>query len=588
MDEGEIALNLTALESMDESLDDLREEHDEIEALIEAGDYARVEELLAEMGGEVEITPKIGCSPIHYSKLNLVNWQNENKDTPLIRAARVDCKMVQIMIKYGGNPNHANKEGDTPLSIAANRSDRDTIDALLFAGGDLRAAVLRLTSPLRYESEEQWKERSSNGFSVRPLKFLLAGDVYLKCRDPIKMAFDICKDITSIKNEMSIEFESFIKDADSFAYKFMNHCDNMSEAREILTSSDKLLSNAIEQCKKKFVSHPYSLQIIDERWYGETLNTFFFGKTIMILKCMISPIVLPLLFLKFFFCEKCRVPFMESSFSDLMRLMFVPCVCFITDAINYVVFAVVMVFACLTPFEAVSGSYNVTYVEYMLYYSVFARILIEADHLIQKGWITYFCSFWNMVDATVLGSIAIAAIYKGYIKYVVDKQKGIYSIPDPPKDSSDNNKMWCLNQTQILIDQLQHGDSMNVNYIYAVAEFILIIRLLGLLEYHQSLGTMLIALKYLVADVMKFSVILITVMLGTSVALYSMAIALTEWNEELSSIKVDESCLDFKEKLAENIVIIPVAFASFSDTWRNVLWTTFGLFNVVVRFNNSY
>ena len=566
VDEGETAINLTVLES----IDDLHERHDKkIFTLIEEEDYAGVEKVLAEMGHKVEITPKIGCSPIHYSKLNFVNMEDENKDSPLIRAAKVDSKMVQIVVMYGGDPNHANKRGDTPLSIAAYRRDRDTIDALFFAGGDIMAAIQSLTSPLR--NEKQLKECSHNGgFSVRPLKFLLAGDVYLKCRDPIKTAFDVYKDITSIKNErieLKIEFESIIKDADSFAYKFLNHCDNMSEAKEILTSTDKLLSTAIEQRRKKFVSHPYNMQIINEMWYGEFQNTLFYEKAVLILKYVTSPIVLPLLFLKFFFCEIGRVPFMKSSFSDLMRLIFVPCVSFTTDLINYILFAVVMIAACLTPFgEAESGSYKVTYVEYILYYTVFARILIEADNLIQKGFMKHFHNFWNMVDATVLGLLVIAAIYKGYINNVVSST-----------GSSDNNAELCKDRKKKLNEELQHGESMMVSYIYAVAEFVLVIRLLGFLEIQQSLGTMLIALKHLIADVLKFGVILVTVMLGTTVAIYSMTIALNEWNEELKT-KLGDKCPDV-------LVEVPGAFAEFSDTFSHVAWATVGLFNVVVRYD---
>ena len=597
VDEGETAINLTVLES----IDDLHERHDKkIFTLIEEEDYAGVEKVLAEMGHKVEITPKIGCSPIHYSKLNFVNMEDENKDSPLIRAAKVDSKMVQIVVMYGGDPNHANKRGDTPLSIAAYRRDRDTIDALFFAGGDIMAAIQSLTSPLRYE--KQLKECSHNGgFSVRPLKFLLAGDVYLKCRDPIKTAFDVYKDITSIKNErieLKIEFESIIKDADSFAYKFLNHCDNMSEAKEILTSTDKLLSTAIEQRRKKFVSHPYNMQIINEMWYGEFHNTLFYEKAVLILKYVTSPIVLPLLFLKFFFCGIGRVPFMKSSFSDLMRLLFVPCVSFTTDLINYILFAVVMIAACLTPFgEAQSGSYKVTYVEYILYYTVFARILIEADHLIQKGFMKHFRNFWNMVDATVLGLMVVAAIYKGYINIDVSTTVNHTGITSDKIMCSDQTQMQI--QSQILINELQHGDSMMVNYIYAVAEFLLVIRLLGFLETHQSLGTMLIALKHLIADILKFGVILVTVMFGTAVAIYSMTIALNEWNKELSVIDkrvhsectVSEECVEPQavECVAVKTVIVPVivpgAFVSFSSTFSNVFWATFGLFDVVVRYD---
>ena len=72
--------------------------YDEIFGMIEAGDHTEVEKFLAERGHKVEIKPKIGCSPVHYSKFNVCNFENANKDTPLITAAKVNTKMVAILI----------------------------------------------------------------------------------------------------------------------------------------------------------------------------------------------------------------------------------------------------------------------------------------------------------------------------------------------------------------------------------------------------------------------------------------------------------------------------------------------------------
>ena len=71
----------------------------------------------------------------------------------------------------------------------------------------------------------------------------------------------------------------------------------------------------------------------------------------------------------------------------------------------------VMVSTCLIPFGA--GTYEVTPIEYVLYYCVFARILIEVDHLIQQTWKRYFRNFWNFVDLSVIILLVVAAIYKG-------------------------------------------------------------------------------------------------------------------------------------------------------------------------------
>ena len=555
--------------------------HDKIFATIESGNHAEVRKYLAERGHKVQITPKIGCSHIHYSKLNVANYQNENEDSLLIKAAQVDCKMVEIILEYGGNPNHANKDRDTPLSIAADRGDKDSIDVLLRAGGNLRAAVVKLTSSLRYVSEEQLKRCAQVGFSVRPLTVLLAEDVYLKCRDPIQTAFDVCKEIKRIKdvrNEFEIEFEMMMKDSDLFVYKFLNHCEDMSEAREILTSSSNLLRAAIDQNKKSFVSHPFIQQIINERWYGETSNRLFFGKTLIALKYFTSFIMLPLLFLKFLIFDLCKgARFMESPCSDLLTFLSTPCLCFVTDAINYIGFLAVLISCCLIPFG--EATYEVIVVEFVLYYCVFARILIEVDSLIQQGWRPYFYNFWNCVDIMAIATLVAAAFYKGTIEVIVDKQEENYKDNEGEFEDFDRLEETLINQ---------HRNSMNVNYMYAVAEFILVIRFMSLLESTKSMGTMLIALKYLVVDVIKFGVILLMVILGTSISIYSMTIALNEWNNELDNLMDDYNWpVGYPKRLPDvrdeaNEIKIPKEFKTFTDTLRNILWSTFGLLDVVV------
>ena len=429
-------------------------------------------------------------------------------------------------------------------------------------------------------SEKQLKESARAGFSIRPLTVLLSDDVYLKCRDPIKISFDVCKDIKRIKNvrdEFKIEFELLMKEADVFAYKFLNHCDKMYEAREILTMGKvNLLRAAVDDKKKRFVSHPFSQQIINEQWYGDTANRLFFGKTEIALQYSTSLVTLPLLFLRFILFDVCSgVSFMESKFADLMRLLFTPVLCFATDAINYLIFLGILVGSCLYPFPA--GTYEVTSIEYLLYYCVFARILIEGDLVYQQGWRKYFKNFWNYVDILVIILLATAGIYKSVIDHIVDVQEESY------QNHTHGSDIDYYRDVEKLLSH-QHRNSMNVNYIYAVTEFILTIRLLSLLEITKSMGTMLIALKYLVADVARFSVILLLVILGTSVSIFSMTVALSEWNKEIDHIKKGYSWpagFEF-EDLPKGKIVVPEVFETFTDTMRNILWGTFGLLDVVV------
>ena len=138
-----------------------------------------------------------------------------------------------------------------------------------------------------------------------------------------------------------------------------------------------------------------------------------------------------------------------------------------------------------------------------------------------------------------------------------------------------------------------HQDSMNVYYMYAVAEFILTLRILGLLEIFKSLGTMMIALKYLVIDVLNFGILLLTVIFGTSVAIYTMTISIHQWNKELKNsvaIFFDHAdnhiftLLPYNHSHPEGELMAPAVFKTFTDTTRNIMWSTFGLLDVVVGY----
>ncbi|XP_063691099.1 transient receptor potential-gamma protein-like [Bolinopsis microptera] len=522
----------------------------------------------------------MGCPAFHYSTLNLANKEDGKGNSTLIMAAKVDCKMVEIILSYGGNPNHANQNGDMPLSIAANRYDKETINSLLHEGGDLETAVVRLTSSLRHDSQEKLRENNVIGFCSRPLIFLLADDAYLRCRDPIKTAFRVSNDIKRIKhvrNEFETEFELLIENADTFAYTFLDQCDKMTDAKEIILYPENLLKTAIKQEKKQFVSHPFNQQIINESWNGDFNNTLLYGKTLIALKYIASPIMLPLLFLKLLLVELPRgIKFMESSFAELLKLKFTPCMCFITDALNYLIFLMILICACIFPTD---GKYQVGGTDYLLYFCVLSRLIIEIDFLVQQGW-GYLRHFWNIVDIIVIVMLCVGAVHNVMIQYRVD---GLLKEHKEKKEKID----YKATEGDLM---RSHQDSMNVYYMYAVAEFILTLRILGLLEVFKSLGTMMIALKYLVIDVLNFGILLLTVIFGTSIAIYSMTISIHRWNKELKSsvaIFFDGAedhiftLLPYNHSHPEGEVTAPAVFETFYDTMRNIMWSTFGLLDVV-------
>ena len=136
---------------------------------------------------------------------------------------------------------------------------------------------------------------------------------------------------------------------------------------------------------------------------------------------------------------------------------------------------------------------------------------------------------------------------------------------------------------------------------YAVAEFVLFMRLLTLLEITRSIGPMLIALKYLLKDVLKFSVILLTTVVGTSITIYSMNVRLTTILSNVHNLCLlvnresggSEDAKEIFQELSynstkvcagaeEGVFEAPPSFENFAATITSVMWSTFGLFDVKV------
>ena len=187
-------------------------------------------------------------------------------------------------------------------------------------------------------------------------------------------------------------------------------------------------------------------------------------------------------------------------------------------------------------------------VEITLWLCVVSRILIELDQVLQQG-IYRYATFWNFVDVLTSLLMLAAAVLKITVCITTDEDASL----------SDTEKVE-------LRDLIMYN-----TYLYAYAEFFLIIRWLNILEVTTDLGPMLIAMKYMLVDVLKFVfVLLATCVVGAFVAVYSIT----------NNIKQ----LDLKLIDNPNIsqVTIPSEFDRLDRTFINLIWSTFGLLEMPV------
>ena len=106
--------------------------------------------LLLECGTDINATDIFGKSLLHTAvscgDYEMTDWllnneayvdsQNIYKDTPLHYAANGNINLCTLLLMQGADPNCLNKNGETPLSLAAKFTHTEVVKLLLTYGGD--------------------------------------------------------------------------------------------------------------------------------------------------------------------------------------------------------------------------------------------------------------------------------------------------------------------------------------------------------------------------------------------------------------------------------------------------------------------
>ena len=196
-----------------------------------------------------------------------------------------------------------------------------------------------------------------------------------------------------------------------------------------------------------------------------------------------------------------------------MTFLFTPCICFLTDVLNYLILLALLIATCISPKE----SHVPHYVEIALWCCTVSRVLIEYDQIHQQGIQRYLSNMWNTLELFSCALISVSAIYRMTVCLT-------YNNPE----DSDLTKLYNL-----------HQDILNITYMYATAEFIIMLRWLNFLEFFPVLGPLLIALRILIADVFKFvMIVLFTCVMGTAIAVHSVFSAMRLQNETMTEKEV--------------------------------------------------
>ena len=511
-------------------MDNLDSHFVKLAEILRNNDYEGLSSFLGKDGVKVEITPKVGCSSLHYSKFNIANSHGPDGESLLLVAARVSPTMVRVILDFGGDPNHTNSFGDSPLSIAAIRHCRHSIDMLLMAGANMAAAVIKLTSALRMQDD--FSDEST--FSTRPLQTLLTKGSYLRCKDPFQTALRVRKsimEVVDIRFEFTTDLAQIIKEGDEFTFELLNCCEVMSEARTVLSESSRLLSLAVARKNKLFVSHPFSQQKIRESWKQ---NLVRYRSTFQLaIRAFIFPFLLPFLLIYLPFERKHHQSVVDTVFGQCLQFLMTPMVCYITDTANYLIFLSTVLAA--TGIGINTSIYGYFKLIHLVFIFALARVMIDIDQLYYQGFKQFRGNFWNVLEGVLNLMFTISCII-----YMI----GVAS--DPPR-------------SDIILD---------ASYIFALAEFFLVFRWLYYLEITSSknLGPLIISIKYLLGDVFQFvMVVMLTCCVSATAAIFTIISTVSD--EQLMGNDTEQR---------------PERFNDFYTSLVTIVWSTFGIYEYSV------
>jgi len=140
-----------------------------IRAAIEAGDVARVQQILARRPGLARASYDDGSSPLHLAAARdatgivellieagaPVNQRDAfSGNTPLhIAAGSAGSATIGLLLKNGADPGARNHQGDCPLHLAADRGRVEVIRCFIQAEADLGVTDSLGRTPLRRAAE---------------------------------------------------------------------------------------------------------------------------------------------------------------------------------------------------------------------------------------------------------------------------------------------------------------------------------------------------------------------------------------------------------------------------------------------------
>ena len=284
------------------------------------------------------------------------------------------------------------------------------------------------------------------------------------------------------------------------------------------------------------------------------MNNSFWGCAFLLLKWWCSVILFPYYGILYLNMGKHR-KLKYSYLGEYIEFMKTPLLCLIADTIAYFLCLTMLICICVT--DELSLQYNHLYngFEYVLWSCILGQTYTEAIQVRKLGWKKYFTHFWNLVDLTIIVITMVAIGFR------------MYSIISYHNDQT-------LDKEKVNLQAIS-------GLLYGVLCFVQTIKILSITDASYILGPLQLAMKSMMRDLVLIFILLTTVILSFSLAIFVTMQQIKRFYGDQSAI-VTEKDNSTKYTTSENKGV-PELFETFGQTLATLFWALFGFIDFVAE-----
>ena len=359
------------------------------------------------------------------------------------------------------------------------------------------------------------------------LRELLEPEVLCSCDSPIDMALDLeqaCLVCASISAEHESTYRQLAKQCQTFAIDFLACCQVASDVELLLSikNAENTFGLALSYNQKEFLTQPWIQIICAKQWKGEIedcKNMFYIIGAVI--KSFLAPILVPLYILHAMVINNFH------HLYKLIQLISSPCLCFLAYVVSNIIFFILLMLMCVQktptyPSTAERFAYvwllGKAFSDFLKYYKVMRLKSFKVSSIRATFDISYILFF---------GCLFCVRVYT--------------------KHASDNCHENLIFAADVFFAIGTMFHSLHLVYVLQVTKF---------------LGPLLVAMKFFLWELLKF-----TCLLTISILTFSISITKIFYSYDVFSNK------DKQAKLSDK-------FRDFISVSTNLFWSTFGLLNL--------